>query len=124
MYGLLADAVSLSTFSISPALLFIRFLRPNILPRWALPMIAGALGGLLVYASELLAYTDWVRRHGLHAPPLPANLEGMVVLGGPGRTEFMLGVLLQLCYLLLWLVPYGITSIVLDKRKQSLRAGA
>lgn len=118
MNGLLADAAFLSTFAIAPGLLLIRFFRPRILPRWAVPILAAVLGGLAFYVSELLTYSDWARRLGLHAQPMPANLDGMVVLGGPGRTEFMAGAALQICYLLLWLVPYGITRIILDRRKR------
>ena len=117
MNALLADAVFLLSFAIAPALLLIRFLRPQILPRWTVPILAATSGGIAFYVSEFLTYTAWMRRLGLHSQPVPTDLDGMVVLGGPGRTEFMIGAVLQLCYLLLWLVPYGITRIILDRRK-------
>src|SRR5688572_8929417 len=118
MNALLADLVFLANFAIAPALLLVRFLRPQILPRWTVVLLATALGGVAFYASELLAYADWMGRLGLQLQAPPSGLAGITVLAGPGRTEFMIGVILQLCYLLLWLVPYGITQIIIDRRKQ------
>ena len=119
MKALLADAALYLGFAIAPVLLLIRFFRPRILPRWVLLGLTVILGGTAFYVSELLTYADWLQHIGPIAHPMPDNLEGMVVLGGPGRTEFMIGAVLQLCYLLLWLVPYGITRIILDRRKQA-----
>src|SRR5215216_6151780 len=121
MKALLADAVFFATFAIAPALLLIRFFRPRILPRWLLMGLTVIVGSTAYYVSELLTYADWLQRIGPIAHPMPDNLEGMVVLGGPGRTEFMIGALLQLCYLLLCLVPYGITRVILDRRRQAHR---
>ena len=124
MSNLLIEGVSLLNFFIAPALLLVRFFRPQILPRWAILLFAATLGGITFYVAELLAYDEWMGRLGLYAPPPPAGLDGVTVLAGPGRTEFMTGVVLQLCYLLLWLVPYGVTKIIIDRRKQRRHARA
>ena len=118
MSAVLADATFALTFAISPALLLVRFLRPKIMPRLALLILAAILGGTSFYIAASLQYAHAFRYLGPRSFPAPPESDGMVVLAGPGRTEFMLGVLLQLGYLLLWLVPYGITRILLDRRKR------
>jgi len=82
------------------------------------------MGGTAFYIAARLQYADAFQYIGPMAFAPPPEADGMVVLQGPGRTEFMLGAMLQLGYLLLWLVPYGITRILLDKRKQSHRVAA
>jgi hypothetical protein len=120
MNGVLADATFALTFAIAPALLLVRFFRPRIMPRSALLVLAAILGGTVFYIAARLQYAHMFRYLGPTAFPTPPEVDGMVVLQGPGRTEFMLGVLLQLGYLLLWLVPYGITRILLDRRSRSI----
>jgi hypothetical protein len=119
MNAILADVSLLFAFTITPALLLIRFFRPRFLPRSALLLLAAILGGAAFYVSERLEYADMLRHIGPNAFPVPPQVDGMVVLGGPGRTEFMLGAILQLGYLLLWLVPYGVTRILIDRRRQA-----
>jgi len=124
MNAVLADATFALTFAIAPALLLVRFFRPRIMPRSALLILAAILGGTVFYIAARLEYAHTFRYLGPMAFPAPPQLDGMVVLRGPGRTEFMLGVVLQLGSLLLWLVPYGITRILLDRRKRLHRVAA
>jgi hypothetical protein len=118
MNAVLADATFALTFAIAPALLLVRFFRPRIMPRWVLLILAAILGGTAFYIAARFQYAQTFRYLGPRAFPAPPKVDGMVVLAGPGRTEFMLGVMLQLGYLLLWLVPYGITRILLDRRSR------
>jgi hypothetical protein len=106
-------------FAIAPGLLLIRFFRPRLLPRPALLVAAAALGGAAFYAHELVQraeMTAWVQRAGLFDPAAVSHGEGMVVLMGPRPVDFVLGGVLELVYLLLWLVPYGIIQIVRTRR--------
>jgi hypothetical protein len=107
-------------FLVSPGLLLIRFVRPRLLHRAAVLVLAALLGGAAFYARELVQYgemTDWARGVGVfdHAPPVYG--EGMVVLQGPRAVDAVLGAILELVYLLLWLVPYGIIQIVRTRRR-------
>jgi hypothetical protein len=124
MNAVLADATFALTFAIAPALLLVRFFRPRIMPRLALLILAAILGGTAYYIAARFQYAHIFRYFGPMAFPPPPEVDGMVVLRGPGRTEFMLGVMLQLGYLLLWLVPYGITRILLDRRRRPHRVAA
>src|SRR5688572_27948107 len=125
MSAVLADATFALTFAIAPALLLVRFYRPRVMPRVAVLILAAILGGTAFYIAARLQYAHTFRYLGPMPFPTHPEADGMVVLGGPGRTEFMLGVLLQLGYLLLWLVPYGITRILLDRRgRRSHRVAA
>jgi uncharacterized SAM-binding protein YcdF (DUF218 family) len=124
MNAMLADATFALTFAIAPALLIVRFVRPRIMPRLALLILAAILGGTAFYIAARLQYAHTFRYLGPMAFPAPPEVDGMVVLAGPGRTEFMLGAMLQLGYLLLWLVPYGTTRILLDRRRRSHRVVA
>ena len=124
MNALLANLALYATFAISPALLLARFLWPRILPRWGLLILAAIFGGIALYTSECFRYADAFSYLGPEAFPFPPNVDGMVVIRGPGRTEFMLGAMLQLGYLLLWLVPYGVVRILLDRKAQPHRVAA
>jgi hypothetical protein len=124
MDAVLADAIFALTFAIAPTLLLVRFFRPRILPRPVLLILAPVLGGTAFYIAARLQYAHMFRYLGPMAFPAPSEVDGMVVLQGPGRTEFMLGAMLQLGYLLLCLVPYGITRILLDRRRRIHRAAA
>jgi hypothetical protein len=100
---------------VSPGLLLIRFIRPGLLPRPAVLVLAALLGGAAFYAHQMVEHaemTDWAQRVGRFAPPPPVSGEGMVLLQGPRPVDFVLGAILELVYLLLWLVPYGIIQIV------------
>jgi hypothetical protein len=48
----------------------------------------------------------------------------MVVLQGPRAVDFVLGASLELVYLLLWLVPYGIIQIMRSQRRASAHVAA
>jgi len=112
---------------VAPALLVIRFLRPTLLPRSALIGLAALLGGAAFYARELFqraAMTDWAQKIGLIDQGPPVHGEGMVVLQGPRFVDFVLGANLELVYLLLWLVPYGIIQIVRTRRRAPSQAPA
>ena len=124
MNAVLADATFALMFAIAPALLLVRFFRPRIMPRLALLILAAVLGGTAYYIAARLQYAQTFRYLGPMAFPVLPEVDGMVALSGPGRTEFMLGVMLQLGYLLFWLVPYGITRILLDRRTRSHRVAA
>lgn len=124
MKGVLVDSVWILAFAIAPTLLLLRFFRPRVMPRWAVVVLAALLGGGALYLDELVQRAAMMQQIGPVALPAPPELEGMVVLQGPGKTEFMLGALLQLTYLLLLLVPYGVTRIVLDRRKQASHVAA
>jgi hypothetical protein len=124
MYSILADVSLILSFAIAPGLLLIRFFRPRLLPRLALLILAAVLGGTAFYFVEFLRRSDWLQRLGPISFPQPAEMAGMVVLQGPGRSEFILGAVMQLVYLLLWLVPYGVTQILLKRRNQASRVAA
>jgi hypothetical protein len=48
----------------------------------------------------------------------------MVVPLGPRPVDFVLGAILELIYLLLWLVPYGIIQIVRSRRQTTSHVAA
>ena len=124
MNATLAEAISLLSFAIAPGLLVIRFFRPRILPRWAVLMAAAVLGGSAFYVSELLYRADMLQRFGAFTFPPPTDVSGVVVLQSPRPVDFVFGAILQLVYLLLWLVPYGVTQILLERRRQLGRVAA
>jgi len=114
-------------FLVAPALLVFRFFRPSLLPRPALLVLAALLGGAAFYARELVqraAMTEWAHRIGLSDQVPPVYGEGMVVLQGPRAVDFVLGASLELVYLLLWLVPYGIIQIVRSRRRTTSHVAA
>ena len=121
MNAFFADACMVLFSVIAPALLLIRFIWPRVLPRWAVLVSAAGLGGAAFYFRELLIRADMmetVRRFGVPelGPPMP--VEGMVLLQSPRPVDFVLGAALELVYLLLWLVPYGVTQILRKRSKQ------
>ena len=135
MSAVLDNTLTAFFFLVSPGLLLIRFFRPSLLPRPALLVLAALLGGAAFYARELVqraAMTEWAQRVGLFDQMPPVYGEGMVVLQAPRAMDFVLGAILELVYLLLWLVPYGIIQIVRSRRratshvagKQNARADA
>jgi hypothetical protein len=127
MNSSMADAMLVIFWLVAPGLLVIRFYQPRVLPRVVLLLSAAALGGSAFYVRELFhhaAMAAWTRRLGLPQLPASAYGEGMVVLQGPRMADFMLGAVLELVYLLLWLVPYGVVWILRDRRRRSLHAPA
>jgi hypothetical protein len=68
--------------------------------------------------------TEWAQRVGLFDQMPPVYGEGMVVLQGPRAVDFVLGAILELVYLLLWLVPYGIIQIVRSRRRATSHVAA
>jgi hypothetical protein len=127
MNALLADVVMAFFFAIAPGLLVIRFIWPRILPRWSVLVIAAALGGAAYYISELLIRAEMMetaQRIGLFDLPMPMPGDGMVVLHNPRPFDFVLGAFLELVYLLLWLVPYGVIQILRNRRKQATQVPA
>ena len=123
MSTVLDNTLTVFFFLVAPALLLVRFTRPRLLPRPALLALAALLGGAAFYARELVqqaAMNEWVRRAGLFEPAPPVYGEGMVLLQGPRTVDFVLCASLELVYLLLWLVPYGIIQIVRSRRREKL----
>jgi hypothetical protein len=109
-------------FLVAPGLLLIRFFRPKLLPRSALLVLVALLGGAAFYVRELVQraeMTAWAQRVGLFDQAPPVYGDGMVVLQGPRAVDFVLGAGLELVYLLLLLVPYGIIQIVRSRRRSS-----
>ena len=121
MKAALADSMSILSFAIAPALLAVRFFWPRALPRWAVLLSAAVLGGALFYLSEMLYRADMLEKFSPIGFPLPSDMNGMVALQYPRPIEFILGAVLQLIYLLLWLVPYGVIRILLSRRSPSTR---
>lgn len=122
MNAVLADAALGFFLVIAPGLLVIRFVWPRVLPRWSLLLSAGALGGAAYYVRELLIrarMTEIAQGMGVFDLPLPMHGEGMVVLQSPQPIDFVLGAVLELIYLLLWLVPYGVIQILRNLRKHA-----
>lgn len=122
MNAVLADAAMTFFFVIAPGLLVVRFVCPRVLPRWSFLVIAGALGGAAYYVRELLIrahMTEIAQGMGLFDLPLPIHGEGMVLLQSPRPIDFVLGAVLELIYLLLWLVPYGVIQILRNRRKHA-----
>jgi hypothetical protein len=125
--AVLDDTLIVFFLLVSPGLLLIRFFRPRLLPRPALLALAAILGGAAFYARELVqraAMTEWAQRPGLFEHMPPAYGDGMVVLQGPRAVDFVLGAILELVYLLLWLVPYGIIQLVRSRRRATSHASA
>ncbi len=121
MNAFFADACMAFFYVIAPALLLIRFIWPRVLPRWAVLVSAAQLGGAAFYFRELLIRADMMERVKRFdvpelGPPMP--VEGMVLLQSPRPVDFVLGAALELVYLLLWLVPYGVTQILRKRSKQ------
>jgi hypothetical protein len=107
-------------FLVAPGLLLIKFFRPSLLPRTVVLVAAALLGGSAFYTRELVQraeMTEWAQRIGLFDQAPSVYGEGMVVLQGPRAADFVLGAILELVYLLLWLVPYGIIQIVRSRRR-------
>ena len=120
MSAVLHNTLTAFFFLVAPSLLLIRFFRPRLLPRPALLVAAALFGGAAYYARELIQraeMTEWAQRIGLFDQAPAAYGEGMVVLQGPRAADFVLGATLELVYLLLWLVPYGIIQIVRTRRR-------
>lgn len=127
MYRALAEACFVFFCVVAPALLTIRYVWPRILPRWGVLLAAAAIGGAAFYAREMLEQAEMmetVRRFGAFEFPAPISGDEMVSLQRPRASDFMLGAVLQLVYLLLWLVPYGILRIVLTRRGQAREGSA
>jgi len=127
MSAVLYDTLTAFFFLIAPGLLLIRFFRPSFLPRPALLVLVALLGGAAFYARELVQraeMAEWAQRIGLfdHVPPVYGG--GMVMLQGPRGVDFVLGATLELVYLLLWLVPYGIIQIVRSRRRATSHVAA
>ena len=121
MNAFLADACMAFFYVIAPALLPIRFIWPRVLPRWAVLVSAAVLGGTTFYFRELLIRADMmetVRRFGVPELGPPMQVEGMVLLQSPRPVDFVLGAALELVYLLLWLVPYGVIQILRKRHRQ------
>jgi hypothetical protein len=122
MSAVLDNTLTAFFFLISPGLLLIRFFWPRLLPRPALLVLAALLGGTAFYARELVqraAMAEWAQRVDLFDDMPPVYGEGMVALQGPRAVDFVLGACLELVYLLLWLIPYGIIQIVRSRRATS-----
>ena len=119
MNSALAEACWFFFLAVAPALLVIRYFWPRILPRWAVLLAAGLLGGTAFYLRELLQHADmmeFARRVGAFDHTGPILADGMVSLEMVRPIDFVLGAILGLILLLLWLVPYGIVSILRDRR--------
>ena len=127
MSAALDNTLTTFFFLVTPALLVIRFFRPTLLPRPALLVLAALLGGAAFYARELVqraAMSEWAQSVGLFDQAPPMYGEGMVVLQGPRFVDFVLGASLELVYLLLWLVPYGMIQIVRSRRRAASHVAA
>jgi hypothetical protein len=127
MTAVLDNTLAALFFLIAPGLLLIRFFRPSLLPRSALLVLAALLGGAALYARELVQraeMTEWAQRVGLFDQAPLVHGEGMVVLQGPRAVDFVLGASLELVYLLLWLVPYGIIQIIRSRRRATTNVAA
>ena len=127
MNAALAEACLVFSYVIAPGLLAIRYFWPGILPRWGVLVSAGVLGGTAFYLRELLfraEMTEFAQRYGVFDQTLPILADGMVSLQGPRPIDFVVGAILQLVYLLLWLVPYGIIQILRNRRRQATRVAA
>ena len=115
----LAEACWRLLYVIAPALLVIRFFWPRMLPRWGVLAAAAGLGGSAFYLQEYLYRADMTeiaQRFGAFDHTAPILLDGIVNMQGPRPVDFVLGGFLELAYLLLWLVPYGIIQILRNRR--------
>lgn len=127
MNSALAEVCLVFACVIAPGLLVIRYFWPGILPRWSVLVSAGVLGGTAFYLRELLVraeMTEFAQRLGVFEQTLPILADGMVRLQGPRPIDFVVGAILQLVYLLLWLVPYGIIQILRNRSRQAMRVAA
>ena len=127
MNSALEQACSAFFYVIAPGLLVIRYFWPRILPRWGVLVSAAALGGTAYYLRELLYRADimkFAQRFGVFDHTVPIFVEGMVTLQGPRTIDFVLGAVLELIYLLLWLVPYGSIQILRNRRRQAMKVAA
>jgi hypothetical protein len=127
MSAVLDNTLTTFFFLVSPGLLLIRFFRPSLLPRLALLVFVPLLGGLAFYARELVqraAMAEWAQRMGLFDRAPAVYGDGMVMLQGPRAVDFLLGAILELVYLLLWLVPYGIIQIIRSRRRATSHVAA
>jgi hypothetical protein len=127
MSAVLYNTLTAFFFLVAPALLVIRFIRPSLLPRPALLVLTGFLGGAALYIRELVqraAMTELTHRAGHFDQVPPLHGEGMVVLHGPTAMDFVLGGSLELVYLLPWLVPYGIIQIARSRRRAASHVAA
>jgi hypothetical protein len=125
MNATLAEACLVFSYLVAPGLLVIRYFWPRILPRWSVLVAAGALGGTAFYLRELLHRADMMelaQRFGAFDQAVPVFVDGMVKLQSPRAFDFVLGAFLELIYLLLWLVPYGIIQILRNRRRQPMQA--
>lgn len=118
------QACSLFFYVIAPGLLIVRFFWPRLMPRWGLLVWAAVLGGAAFYLREFLHQAELMevgRRLGFVYDEAPFALDGMVRLQSPRAVDFVVGAILELVYLLLWLVPYGITQILLARRRSPIQ---
>jgi hypothetical protein len=127
MNDILAEACWVAFYLTAPALLVTRNFWPRILPRWGVLLLAGGLGGAAFYLSELLHWAEMAKlaqTFEVLGQAFPRPAEGVVQISGARLSDFMLGAVLELVYLLLWLVPYGAIQIVRDRRRQPTDAAA
>jgi hypothetical protein len=127
MSDLLTEVCSIALYAIAPGLLVVRFFWPRLLPRWGVLLAVALLGGAVFYFREWLYQQDMLalaQRYGAIEDMSPHHGEGMVALQRPRPVDFVLGSALELVYLLLLLVPYGIIRIVRDRRKQAVPIGS
>lgn len=127
MNAALAEVCLVFFCVIAPGVLVIRYCWPRILPRWGVLVSAGILGGTAFYLRELLYQADMMelaQRFGAFDAAMPVVVDGMVRLQSPRPVDFVLGAVLELVYLLLWLVPYGIIQILRKRRKQAMQVAA
>lgn len=122
MNAALTEACLVFFCVIAPGLLVIRYFWPRMLPRWGVLVSAGILGGTSFYLREYLyraGMMELAQRFGAFDAAVPVLVDGMVILQSPRPIDFVLGAVLELVYLLLWLVPYGIIQILRKRRRQA-----
>lgn len=121
MNSALAEACWFFFLAVAPGLLVIRYFWPRSLPRWGVLLSAGVLGGTAFYLRELLQHADmmeFAQRFGVFDHTVPM-LAGMVSVEMVRPIDFVMGAILELILLLLWLLPYGIVSILRDRRRHA-----
>jgi hypothetical protein len=127
MNAALAQACSVFFCVIAPGTLIVRYFWPRILPRWGVLACAGSLGGTAFYLRELLYRADmmeFAQSFSDFEQTVPIVVDGMVRLQMVRTIDFFLGAVLELIYLLLWLVPYGIIQILRNRRRQAIQVAA
>jgi hypothetical protein len=127
MSAVLDNTLTAFFFLVAPGLLLIKFFRPSLLPRAVVLVAAALLGGSAFYTRELVQHaemTEWAQRIGLFDQAPSVYGEGMVAVQGPRVVDFVLGAILEVVYLLLWLVPYGIIQIVRSRRRATSHVAA